>query len=162
LARLEGTGARVERHSPRKNETDLELALQYAAREDATEIIILAALGGRLDQTIANLLLLAMPELESIDVRVVDGAQEALLIRSEALIVGQPGDTVSLIPLGGDAEGVTAEGLEWPLDSDTLRFGPARGVSNVLTERQARVCVEQGALLCVITRSQGARGGGVQ
>jgi thiamine pyrophosphokinase len=151
LARLEGTGARVERHSPRKDETDLELALQYAAREGATEIIILAALGGRLDQTIANILLLALPELEGIDVRVVGGAQEALLICDEALIAGQPGDTVSLIPLGGDAEGVTAEGLEWPLSKDTLRFGPARGVSNVLTGKQAYVRLQQGSLLCVIT-----------
>jgi len=154
LARLERAGARVERYSPRKDETDLELALQYAAREGATEIIILAALGGRLDQTIANLLLLALPELESVDVRIVDGAQEALLIRSQALIEGRPGDTVSLIPLGGDAEAVTAEGLEWPLHKDTLRFGPARGVSNVLTERQARVQVRKGALLCVITHSR--------
>ena len=93
---------------------------------------------------------MALPELEGVDVRIVDGAQEALLIRSEALIVGQPGDTVSLIPLGGDAESVTAEGLEWPLDKDTLPFGPARGVSKVLNEEQVRVRVQQGSLLCVI------------
>ena len=153
-AQVEATGSQIIRFSPRKDETDLELALQYAVREGATEIIILAALGGRLDQTVANLLLLAMPELGGIAVRVVEGAQTAFLVRDKALVEGQPGDTVSLIPLGGDAVGVTAQGLEWPLHEETLRFGPARGVSNVLTAGQARVRVRQGLLLCVVTRNE--------
>ena len=162
-ARAEAAGSRIIRFSPRKDETDLELALLHAVREGATEIVILAALGGRLDQTVANLLLLTLPELSGLDVRIVEGAQTASLIQSGqsgqsgsdgrdgALIEGRPGDTVSLIPLGGDVVGVTAEGLEWPLQEDTLRFGPARGVSNVLTAGQARVCVRRGMLLCVVT-----------
>jgi thiamine pyrophosphokinase len=165
-ARVEAAGSQVIRFSPRKDETDLELALLHAARQGATEILVLAALGGRLDQTIANLLLLALPELKGRDVRIVAGAQTAFLIHAGhaghggpggndgALIEGQPGDTVSLIPLGGDTVGVTAEGLEWPLHEDSLRFGPARGVSNVLTAEQARVRVRQGLLLCVVTRAR--------
>lgn len=155
VERLEAGAAQIVRFSPHKDETDLELALLHAASAGTDEIIILAALGGRLDQTIANLLLLALPELRDIDVRIVEGAQVAFLIRDEALIEGQPGDTVSLIPLGGDAGGVTAEGLEWPLDDEMLRFGPARGVSNVLKARQARVCVRQGLLLCIVRHMSG-------
>ena len=154
-AQVEATGARIIRFSPRKDETDLELALLHAAQMRATEIIILAALGGRLDQTIANLLLLTLPELKEIDVRIVEGPQTAFIIHAGdggALIEGQPGDTVSLIPLRGDAVGVTAEGLEWPLHDDTLRFGPARGVSNVQKARQAQVRIRQGLLLCVVTQ----------
>ncbi|RLC60637.1 MAG: thiamine diphosphokinase [Chloroflexota bacterium] len=158
-ARVEAAGAQVIRFSPRKDETDLELALLHAVREGATEIVILAALGGRLDQTIANLLLLALPELSGLDVRIVEGQQTAFLIHDEALIEGRPGDTVSLIPLGGDAVGVTTEGLEWPLHEDTLRFGPARGVSNVLTAERARVRVRRGSLLCVVTHASTQMGG---
>ena len=80
-ARAEAAGSQVVRFSPRKDETDLELALLHAAREGATEILILAALGGRLDQTVANLLLLALPELRGLDVRVVAGPQTAFLIQ---------------------------------------------------------------------------------
>ena len=101
-----------------------------------------------------NVLLLALPKLEGIDVRIVEGTQEAFLIRDEAVIEGSPGDTVSLIPLGGDTEGVTTTGLEWPLDVDTLRFGAARGVSNVLTREQAHVRVRRGSLLCVVTHAR--------
>jgi thiamine pyrophosphokinase len=163
LSELKTAGAQIVRFSPRKDETDLELALLHAAHEGATEIIVVGALGGRLDQTIANVLLLALPGLEGIDVRIVEGAQEAFLVRDEAVIEGSPGDTVSLVPLGGDAEGVTATGLEWPLDEDTLRFGPARGVSNVLTRKQARVRVRRGSLLCVVTHANGqATNGGTR
>ncbi len=151
-ARAEAAGAQIIRFASRKDETDLELALLHAARAGANEIVILGALGGRLDQTIANVLLLALPALRGLDVRIAEGAQEAFLIRDEALVHGQPGDTLSLIPLGGDALGVTAEGVEWPLRDETLRFGLTRGVSNVLVGERARVGVRKGMLLCVLTR----------
>ncbi len=151
--RLRAGRAKVINFSPHKDKTDLELALLHAASQGIDEIVILAALGGRLDQTIANLLLLTLPELVDRDVRVVQGAQRVFVIRSEVLIEGHPGDTVSLIPLGGDALGVTAQGLKWSLDDETLRFGPARGVSNVLRDRQALVRVRRGLLLCVVTHA---------
>jgi len=161
-ARLEQAGTRLLAFSPRKDETDLELALGYAARAGAREIVVLGALGGRLDQTLANLLLLALPQLHGCNVRVVDGRQMAFLVRGgdvPAVIEGRPGDTVSLLPLGGDAMGVTADGLEWPLAGETLRFGPARGVSNVLRAARGYVSLEHGHLLCVITTQDGGDGG---
>jgi len=156
--RLEAHDVRIISFPPRKDETDLELALLHAARERVSEILILTALGGRLDQAIANLLLLSLPELRGLDVRIVEGTQEAFLIWDEEVettIAGQPGDTVSLIPLRGDAEGVTAEGLEWPLCEEALSFGPARGISNVLVAEQAHVSVQQGLLLCVVMHANG-------
>ena len=153
LTLVESAGSRLMRFSPEKDETDLELSLLHAAREGATDITVLAALGGRLDQTIANVLLLALPVLKGIAVRIVEGTQEAFMIDSRATITGQPGDTVSLIPLGVDAEGVTTQGLEWELDDDTLRFGLGRGVSNVLKSNQAHVTVRHGSLLCVVTHT---------
>ena len=154
-ARAEAAGALTIAYPARKDETDLELALRHAVDTGATSVIVLAALGGRLDQTVANLLLLALPELRGMDVRIVGGGQTAFLIQegeSDVTISGRPGDTVSLIPLGGDAVGVTAEGLEWTLCDETLPFGPARGVSNVLVANQAQVRVRRGKLLCVVTR----------
>ena len=152
--RLETSGCRIISFPARKDETDLELALHYAAAEGATEIVVLAALGGRLDQTVANVMLLTMPELRGIDVRIIEGAQEAFLIADEVTIEGEVGNTLSLIPLGGDAVGVTTEGLEWTLEEDTLYFGPARGVSNVLAASKAHVCLRDGLLLCIVIRSK--------
>ena len=127
----------------------------HVVQGGATEAIILAALGGRLDQTMANVLLLTRPELDNIDIRIVEGAQESFLIQDEATVQGRPGDTISLIPLGGNAQGVTIEGVKWPLDQVTLHFGSTWGVSNVLRAKQARVRVQHGSLLCVVMHTSG-------
>ena len=124
----------------------------YAARRGATSITVLAALGGRLDQTIANILLLALPELHGVEATIVDGPQAALLVQGGGelrVVAGQPGDTLSLLPIGGDAAGVTVSGVEWPLQGSTLELGPARGVSNVLTSPRAVIRLDSGMLLCV-------------
>ena len=75
-----------------------------------------------------------------------------LLARSGSRLAlhGQPGDTVSLIPLGGEAHGITTHGLEYPLQQETLRFGTTRGVSNVLLGDSATIQLQQGMLLCVV------------
>jgi thiamine pyrophosphokinase len=157
-ARLEDEGCQVLVHPPRKDETDLELALRYAIDHGVEEILILGALGGRIDQTLANILLLALPELQKVKTRIVAGDQEMFLIRGQAFIEGQVGDTVSLLPIAGDVRGITAEGLEYPLQHGTLKFGPTLGISNVLTVPVARVQVGQGLLLCVHISSRKENG----
>ena len=73
-------------------------------------------LGARWDQTLANLLLPASEVFSGVHIRLLDGLQEVFLLRAgeSAEVTGSPGDTVSLIPLGGDAQGVTTDGLEYP------------------------------------------------
>jgi thiamine pyrophosphokinase len=160
-ARLEGEGCQVLVHPTRKDETDLELALRYAIDRGVEEILILGALGGRIDQTLANVLLLALPELEGIKTRIVAGDQEMFLIRGQALIEGQVGDTVSLLPIAGDVTGITTKGLEYPLQHGALKFRSTLGVSNVLMAPVARVQVERGLLLCVhISNRMENEGGG--
>jgi len=155
-ARLGSKGCQLLVHPARKDETDLELALRYAIYRRVNEILILGALDGRIDQTLANVLLLALPELEGIKVRIVAGDQEMFLIRDQASIEGQVGDTVSLLPIAGDVSGITTEGLEYPLRRGALKFWSTLGVSNVLTAPVARVRVEHGLLLCVhISNSEG-------
>ncbi len=147
---LAAAGVRVERFPARKDETDLELALRLAAAEGADDILIFGALGGRWDQTLANLLLLAHPDFRRLRIRLLDGAQQIYLIQHHAQIEGQPGDTVSLVALRGDAHGVTTHGLEYPLDRGTLPFGSTLGISNVLVDSHASVTVEDGLVACVV------------
>ena len=149
-SRLEKMHCQFIAHPACKDETDLELALYYAIEHGVDEILILGALGGRIDQTLANVLLLVLPELRSVQARILDGRQEVFLIRDEALVEGQVGDTLSLLPLTEQVTGIHTEGLEYPLENGTLCLGPARGVSNTLTAPQARVRVGQGLLLAVI------------
>jgi thiamine pyrophosphokinase len=156
LALLQSQGVKLVRHPARKDFTDLELALQYAIEQGAQEIQVLAALGKRWDQTLANLLLPASQVFSQAVIRLLDGEQEVNLIRSgqELALHGHPGDTVSLIPLWGDATGITTRGLEYPLDNETLYFGSTRGISNVLVGETAQVLLGQGLLAAVLIHSE--------
>ncbi|MDH7486121.1 MAG: thiamine diphosphokinase [Anaerolineae bacterium] len=150
--RLEAVGCRFVTFPARKDWTDLELALQHAVKGGATEIVILGARGGRLDQELANLLLLSRPEWATALIRLLDGSEEACVIRRECTLSGQVGDTVSLIALTPQVTGITTRGLEWPLQEGTLTFGSTLGISNVLTEPLAQVRVREGVLLVVHSR----------
>ena len=56
---LENAGIPIELYPHDKNETDLELAIMRAIELEPKEILVIAALGGRLDQTLGNLALLS-------------------------------------------------------------------------------------------------------
>jgi thiamine pyrophosphokinase len=142
-------GVELHRHPREKDETDLELALMYAAVAGADTIDVLGALGGRWDHTLANVALLALPELRGRRVRLLAGDQTLFVVRDTAQIEGRASDTVSLIPLAGDATGVTTQGLQYQLTDATLSFERARGVSNVLLAPPGQVSLREGLLLIV-------------
>lgn len=142
----------VIRHPAEKDESDLELALAYSIEQGATEILILAGLGTRWDQTVANVMLLSTV---STQVRLVDGLQELFVIKAgEVANFDAPvGSTVSLIPLTDNVQGVKTRGLQYPLKDDSLQFGKTRGISNSIIAEPATVEISHGRLLCVIIRN---------
>jgi len=156
LAQLEASEVQLHRHPVDKDQTDLELALHFALEHKPDEILILAALGGRWDQSLANILLLAKPMWRDVPITLVDGLQRINLIapNHDHQIVGKSGDTVSLIPIGKKASGVTTHGLQWGLDDETLEFGTTRGVSNLIIATKASVAIREGLLVCVVSNNQ--------
>jgi thiamine pyrophosphokinase len=150
--RILDSGIPMERHSHDKNETDLELALRFALRQDPSSILIIAALGRRLDHTLGNLALLADPLLSNMDVRMDDGLEEVWLCHRDVQIQGQAGEIVSLLPWGGPVEGVSTTGLKWPLSHEPLYPERTRGISNELLNGTASVHVDTGLLLIIHRR----------
>jgi thiamine pyrophosphokinase len=153
-AQLDRAGVPFIVYPTHKDYTDLELALRYARQQHATEIIIFSALGGRWDQSLANLMLLTLPELAQVSTRIVDHRLTIQVIRDRAEIGGRVGDTLSLIALNGDAHGVTIEGCEYPLNDATLPSGATLGISNALTQATAKITLKQGLLLALHTRCE--------
>ncbi len=152
LAVAEAAGCQVQRFPVEKDETDLELAINYALARGFHSLRITAALGGRLDHTLGNLMILARPELAGLDLRLDDGREEVWLARGQAEILGRPGDRVSLLPLGGPVEGITTEELRYPLRNETLYAEHSRGISNEMLEDRALVRFENGILIVIHTR----------
>ena len=154
---LQAAGVPLLQAPQDKDETDLELALLYAAAHYEEDILIFAAFGGRLDQTLANILLLAHPTFSGTHIELLTPNERAWLVTAETEIHGEIGDTVSLIPLGGDVWVQSTQGLSWPLNNEKLTFGSARGVSNNLSDPIALLSISSGTLLCLHTRQSWKR-----
>jgi thiamine pyrophosphokinase len=149
VAAAEADGARVERHPAAKNATDLELALDAALQFDPARVLVLGGVGGRLDHLAAALLLLGAPRYAGVDVDAQIGPALAHVIRGKRMLVGEPGELLSLLPLHGPVEGVRTDGLLYPLAGETLEPGTSRGVSNEFTAPAATISLERGTLLAV-------------
>jgi thiamine pyrophosphokinase len=158
VTRLRRAGVDVRLVPADKDETDTELALLEAVRRGAMRITIVGALGGpRVDHELANVALLAHPSLAGVDVAIVDPRGRIALIDAPARgggpltrsLPGPVGAVVSLLPLDGDAGGVTTAGFRYPLRDEPLPLGPARGLSNVRDAAEAAVTLRRGRLLVV-------------
>ncbi len=143
---------RIITYPAQKNATDLELALIYAVEQGADFIVMAGAAGGRLDMTLANVMLLAREQLKGSRIEIWDGPSTAWLIRPPGeSLTGSPGDTVSLIPLHGPASGILLTGFVYPLVNETLAPGESRGVSNIMNAPNVRISFNEGLLLVVHT-----------
>ena len=159
VERFARQGIPVAKFPATKDESDLELAVAQAIAAGATEIVLLGALGGeRLDHEAANLLLLADPGYDGVSLEARRGALRIRPIRGEGSLslAGPVGALVTLLPVNGDADGVTTQGLQFPLRDETLRFGRARGLSNEIKSLPARVTVRKGSLLIFETPQGGS------
>jgi len=152
LQKLQADGVPIELYPRDKNETDLELAIDKAITLDSKEIVIVAALGGRLDQTLANIALLTDLRLSTFNIKLDDGVEEIFFCRNQVQIHGRSGDIVSLIPWQGDVIGIQTKNLKWHLDSETLHPEKTRGVSNEMIADTANIKISSGMLLVVHTR----------
>lgn len=152
--RLRAQGAEVLVYPPAKDESDTELCVREAVKRGAQRIVIVGGFGGwRFEHTLANVLLLTLPELRGVDASMADDRTVLrVLSDGERLdIDGQPGDYISLLPLTEEAAGVTTDGLAYPLDGAALAQGPARGLSNEMTADRASVALATGRLAVIHT-----------
>ena len=152
LHAAEQAGATIERHPAEKDATDLELALAAAQRAGAERIVLVGGAGGRLDHFLANVGLLAHPRFAALHIEALLGGSRVTVVAGGGVpteLRAVPGDLVTLLPVGGDARGVTTKGLEYPLHGETLGVGTTRGVSNVVVEVPVSVELDAGTLLAV-------------
>lgn len=143
----------VERHPQDKDSTDLELALRLISERQPRRVVVVGGSGGRVDHELAAATLLCASWWDpATEVDWLSARGWIHVVRGRRTIHGDPGDLVTLLPMGGDAGGVTTKGLRWDLNDESLPHGTSRGVSNVLLEPVASIHVRQGCLLAVLPR----------
>lgn len=149
-------GSRLEIHPPRKDATDTEIAVDHTLAMEAGKVLMLGALGGRVDHELANLMLLVKIAKLGRQAEALDNVCRVLAVVADsepatARIAALPGDLLTIIPVSGECRGVSLKGLEYPLSEATLPIGTSLGVSNVFAADEATVSLENGAMLVIVT-----------
>ena len=144
----------VMKLNPVKDDTDTEFVIREAIRRGATEITVLGATGTRLDHVLANVNLLGIGLEEGVTIQLVDKHNRIRMIsdRVEIAKTEQFGDYVSVLPVKGDAKGVTLEGMKYPLKDADIACFSSLGVSNEILDTVARISVKHGVLLIIESR----------
>ncbi len=146
---------KIQRFSPEKDYTDLDLALKTAAKSGFDEVVILGGIGGRLDHTVANLQLLYHYDKFFGSLTMLDGRNRCFLLDSakngSVSLPREDGCYLSVFSLAERSRGVTIKGAKYEISDHTLSRDFPLGVSNEFKEKDTIISVNDGILLIVIS-----------
>jgi thiamine pyrophosphokinase len=142
-------GTEIISYPTRKNETDTQLALEYAFTLNSKTIWIFGALGGRIDHALANLSLLVLGTKKGIETKLIDSWCEVFVINKDRIIEGEAGQTISLLPVSTVVTGITLSGFEYPLTDGIMEIGKPYGISNRLVDPRGIISIASGYLLVI-------------
>lgn len=120
-----------------KDYTDGEIALFRAIKEGADEIEIYGGGGKREDHFLGNLHLLFAAASRGVKAVMITNYSKIFAAEGTVYLTGCKGNTVSVVPFGGEAHIMESEGFYYPLDGLRLGYGSTRGISNVVTSERA-------------------------
>ena len=131
-----------------KDDTDAMLAVRQGLKLGYREFMIYGGLDGdRLDHTIANFQTLQYLADRGASGYLIGKDYAVTVLRQQILTFPADAEGIlSLFCLGPDAEGVTLQGLHYPLENGTVTPDFPIGVSNHILEPTATITVRSGAL----------------
>ncbi|MFI8574726.1 thiamine diphosphokinase [Rossellomorea aquimaris] len=143
----------VNRYKPEKDETDLELALNWAIDQNPDKINIFGATGGRLDHFMGNLQLLMTPKLldKDIEVEIIDVQNRLYLAKSGEHSVEKSPELqyISFVPVTQSVEGITLSGFKYPLKNRNISRGSTLCISNELIQSSGTFSFSNGILMVI-------------
>ena len=135
-----------------KDDTDTHFAVGEGLRRGYKDFLLRGAMGGRPDHSFSNLCSLkAIDEAGGRGKILTDGGFITLITDGCLELQRVEGAYVSIFPFGGDAEGVTLEGFQYPLTNYHMCTSIPIGVSNEQAAEVSRVYVKKGTLLVMVT-----------
>ena len=146
----------VLRHPPEKDQTDTELAIETALNAGCRELVFFGATGSRLDHSLGNIFLLESLLKQGICAEIVN-ENNRLYLKNKSFTLYRNkacGDFLSLLPLSETVEGVTLTGFKYPVEDLVFYRERTLGISNEITEEEARVKFSKGTFIVVESRDK--------
>lgn len=149
---IEKKSRQVFRYNAEKDETDLELAVNYVVGLKSKNVEIYGALGTRFDHVWAGVHLLLRLESHNICGQLVDKNNFIHIVRHTETVSPLAGYFyISLFPLGVRAV-VSLKGFRYDVDHRPFIRGSTLGVSNEIVSKSAQIIVHAGSVLVIRSR----------
>jgi thiamine pyrophosphokinase len=139
----------IQRHSPDKDASDTELAVEYAIDQGCNAVTIVGGVGGRVDHWLGLLLGLCRDEWRNIGIDAIMSRARIYVVRDFLRLHGHRSEVVSMFAANGDVHGLHINGLKWSGSYDVLPFGSSLGLSNELVSSTCEISLESGTLLVI-------------
>ncbi|MFJ7728984.1 thiamine diphosphokinase [Neobacillus sp. NPDC097160] len=153
LSLIESQVAELKRYKPEKDETDMELALNWAIEQKPSIIRMFGATGGRLDHFLANVHLLLVP------LKAKNPARVYLIDHQNIVFLKEPGSYtiekmnskkyISFLPLTLNVSDITLKGFKFPLKNQHISLGSTLCISNELISDYGTFSFSKGILIVI-------------
>lgn len=143
-------GVPFARYPSRKDQTDLELAIDYALKQGVTRFVLAGVWGSRIDHSLGNLDLLYRLAKDNISHELLTATSRLIASSGSFTAEVAKGSIVSLLPLTAKVENVESDGLLYPLQNSELKKGSTLGISNEAIAEKISLKFTAGILLVVI------------
>lgn len=144
---------KINKFLPEKDETDMELALNWGLEQKCKKIQIFGGTGGRLDHFFANVQLLLKPILKQseIEVSMIDKRNELFAKSAGSYFLEKIPEMkyTSFIPLTSIVENLSLDGFKYPLTNCHIPLGSTLCISNELKTNIGTFSFTEGILLVV-------------
>ncbi len=135
-------------HTPDQSKCDLEKGLEYLFAHSVKRIVVLGALGKRVDHSLTNIALLSRyPNL----VRFETENEICFALPKKISVPCDVGQTLSLLPQSSLVRGVSTKGLKWELNGTDLS-NKSVAVSNIAMVHKVEITYEEGDILICLNR----------
>jgi thiamine pyrophosphokinase len=141
----------LNQYQSEKDQTDMELALQWAMDQNPEEILLFGATGGRLDHEMMNIQLLYRTISSNTDVKVVDIKNEISLKLPGRYTIEREGSYsyISFLAFQEEVKGITLKGFKYPLEKASFKMGSSLCISNELVNKSGTYSFDSGIILMV-------------
>ncbi|HOJ87393.1 MAG: thiamine diphosphokinase [Pseudothermotoga sp.] len=145
LEKLQTMGCKIYLYPQDKDKIDAQLAIEKALELGASQILIRGWQGERIDMILA--LIYVMCKYSDFRIIAKDDNLEMGVIRTEAELEACAGEKWSILPICGDATGITLEGFKYPLTDANMFCHEPFGVSNTTLTGTVRISVKKGMVV---------------
>jgi thiamine pyrophosphokinase len=137
-----------------KDQTDMEIAVQWSLLQNPDGILLFGATGGRLDHELLNIQLLYRSLSSNTDVKIIDFKNEISLKKAGTYSIVKEShfNYVSFLAFSETVKDLTLEGFKYPLKNASLQKGSSLCISNELVKKSGTYSFDSGIIMMIKSR----------